>query len=197
MKTVKIIFLITTISTIVWLGHKIHQLNSKIKSLNSKIETLLDYEFKENEFIQKNFDFVNKHTKSKFLTIRILKSVYKYSQLYNLDPKLILSLIAIESNFDPNAISKKGAIGLTQILPETAELIAKMLNRFFYDLKDIEDNIEFCCAYLSILKNYSKNEKEMLQKYFAGRDFNEKPAIIYAQKIFKVYQNITNNSEQQ
>ena len=38
-----------------------------------------------------------------------------------LDPALVLAVVAVESAFDPRAVSEKGAVGLMQILPETGE----------------------------------------------------------------------------
>ena len=44
---------------------------------------------------------------------------------YNLDPLLIAAIIRVESNFRPKAVSPKGAIGIMQIMPNTAEWILK------------------------------------------------------------------------
>ncbi|MBS4537199.1 lytic transglycosylase domain-containing protein [Clostridium sp. D2Q-11] len=57
-----------------------------------------------------------------------------YSDKYNIDPNLIASIIDVESNFNEEAVSPKGAIGLMQILPETAKWIAEQ-----NDMKEYED----------------------------------------------------------
>jgi soluble lytic murein transglycosylase-like protein len=45
--------------------------------------------------------------------------IVRYAKTHALDPALVKAMIAVESAFDPNAISPKGAVGLMQILPDT------------------------------------------------------------------------------
>lgn len=47
--------------------------------------------------------------------------IEQYAKLQQLDPALVKAVIAVESSFEPDAVSAKGAVGLMQIVPETAE----------------------------------------------------------------------------
>jgi len=57
--------------------------------------------------------------------IRFEATIVEQSQAYDVDPYLIASIIRVESNFRPDKISSKGAMGLMQLMPPTAEWIAK------------------------------------------------------------------------
>lgn len=59
--------------------------------------------------------------------ILLAEAIYEESIRYNHDPKFILALIAIESSFKNRSVSKKGAMGLMQLMPYVAESIAQEL----------------------------------------------------------------------
>ncbi|MCX7857575.1 MAG: transglycosylase SLT domain-containing protein [Deltaproteobacteria bacterium] len=86
-----------------------------------------------------------------------------YSKKYNVDPLLVKAVIMAESNFEPQAVSRKGAMGLMQLMPETA----RMLN--IQDAFDPEENIKGGTLYLRILKDYFNEDLDLvLAAYNAG-----------------------------
>lgn len=54
--------------------------------------------------------------------------VRSYAEEFSLDPYLVTAIMRCESSNDPNAVSKKGAIGLMQIMPDTGAWIAHKQN---------------------------------------------------------------------
>ncbi|MDP2973169.1 MAG: lytic transglycosylase domain-containing protein, partial [Deltaproteobacteria bacterium] len=59
--------------------------------------------------------------------IELAEAIYEESVRYNQDPKFILALIAIESSFQNQSVSEKGAKGLMQLMPYVAESLAQEL----------------------------------------------------------------------
>ncbi|MDP2971278.1 MAG: lytic transglycosylase domain-containing protein [Deltaproteobacteria bacterium] len=59
--------------------------------------------------------------------IELAEAIYEESVRYNQDPKFILALIAIESSFQNQSVSEKGAKGLMQLMPYVAESLAREL----------------------------------------------------------------------
>ena len=84
---------------------------------------------------------------------------------YKVDADLISSVIAVESNFDPKAVSRKNARGLMQLLPETAARLGVK------NMDDPKENIEAGTRYLSELLQMYKNDLVLaLAAYNAGPD---------------------------
>jgi soluble lytic murein transglycosylase-like protein len=84
---------------------------------------------------------------------------------YKLPEALILAVIAVESNFDPRALSEKGAMGLMQLMPGTAR------DLYVADAWDPGQNIEGGARYLRLLANqYAGDMVKTLAAYNAGPD---------------------------
>ena len=85
------------------------------------------------------------------------------SQRFNVDPSLVKALIKAESDFDNRAVSHKGAQGLMQLMPETANAM-EVANPF-----SPEENIFGGTRYFSLLLDRFKNDKVLaLAAYNAG-----------------------------
>ena len=78
--------------------------------------------------------------------------VRKLAPQYQVSPKLVLSIIAVESNFNASAISPKSAMGLMQLIPQTAKRFG-VRNPF-----DAQDNIRGGVAYLRWLLAYFEGD---------------------------------------
>lgn len=99
------------------------------------------------------------------------QTVEKYSALHGVDPYLVISVIREESRFKPKSISPKGAVGLMQLMPDTAREIAVWLKEDFeeVDLTEPDDNIRYGTWYLaSRSKEFSGNTILTLASYNAG-----------------------------
>ncbi len=84
---------------------------------------------------------------------------------YGVDAELITSVIAVESNFDPKAVSRKNARGLMQLLPETAARLGVK------DIFDPKENIDAGTRYLrDLLQMYNNDLVLTLAAYNAGPD---------------------------
>jgi transglycosylase-like protein with SLT domain len=82
---------------------------------------------------------------------------------YGIDPDIIYSLIRAESDFDPKAVSRKGAQGLMQLMPKTAAQLGVQ------NPMDAAANVEGGTRYLqSLLQQYHYDLTKALAAYNAG-----------------------------
>lgn len=86
-------------------------------------------------------------------------------------PETVLALIATESSFDPEAVSGRGAIGLMQLMPETARYIAHREHLYYHkpsDLKNPKINLTIGIHYLAHLRSRFDGAREYLAAYNMG-----------------------------
>lgn len=98
--------------------------------------------------------------------------VVGHARNYDLDPALIAAVIYRESKFDAGARSSSGAIGLMQLLPDTANGIALRTggDRFVVaDLRDPEINVRYGSWYLDHLAHRYDDLRTALAAYHAGQ----------------------------
>lgn len=113
------------------------------------------------------------------------------AQKYGLAPPLVKAVMAAESNFNPAAISEKGATGLMQLMPATAR------DMYVYDMLDPAQNIEGGARYLRLLHDqFGGDLEQVLAAYNAGpervrRSGGAVPAIpetqAYVRKVLGLY----------
>jgi soluble lytic murein transglycosylase len=95
-----------------------------------------------------------------------------HARHYDLDPALLAAVIYAESKFRSDARSSSGAVGLMQLLPQTAEGIALHTGgtRFrVSDLTDPEINVRYGAWYLHHLMQKYGDEQTALAAYNAGQ----------------------------
>jgi soluble lytic murein transglycosylase len=99
--------------------------------------------------------------------------ILEYSGKNKIDPFLVAAVIKNESNFDRKAVSKVGAIGLMQIMPDTGAWIAEQMGIKNFDPQDLyrtDANIRLGCWYLGELEyEFQRNWVLMMIAYNAGR----------------------------
>ncbi len=116
------------------------------------------------------------------------------AEKYRLPEALIFAVMAVESNFNPKALSDKGAMGLMQLMPGTAR------DLYVTDAWDPAQNIEGGARYLRLLANqYSGDIMKTLAAYNAGPEAvrrageaipNIPETQEYVRKVVALYQSL-------
>ncbi len=138
------------------------------------------------EQVQKRRKNVGQQTTQEFVD-DLWRVIYTVSTKYELPPTYIAAVIAVESNFT-NAKGAGGVLGMMQILPSTAQSIAKLLkldvpkNGWNELLTNYELNITYGTAYLSYLFKKHGSLQKALEYYNNGKN-----KVTYAQTIMKQY----------
>lgn len=100
--------------------------------------------------------------------------VSMYSDEYGVDENLVFAVIKAESNFQEDAVSHKDALGLMQIMKETAEDVARKynieidFNNSEREILNVQNNIKIGTKYLAVLLEKYKNIEVAVAAYNAG-----------------------------
>ena len=108
-----------------------------------------------------------------FFPVSYAERIDDAAKRYNVDEHLIAAVIRCESGWNDTAQSTAGAVGLMQLMPDTAQNISQMgkvdTNKFDpNNLTDPATNIEYGTAMLSYLQSELKTTDEVIAAYNAG-----------------------------
>ncbi len=128
---------------------------------------------------------------------RMANTLYEECKLYDLDYRLVLAIIKVESNFRHNVTSRDGSKGLMQIKPSLARAIAKNKGLEYKNSKDLHEpdsNIRIGTYHISKLMEDFEGLHEVLFAYNAGTKkargklFKEdEPKGPFTKKVLKEY----------
>lgn len=119
-----------------------------------------------------------------------LNSINSACEKYGVDPSLVRAVVKVESDFNPYALSRKGAMGLMQLMPQTAQEL-NVKNSF-----DPHENIHGGVRYLRyLIDRYEGNLKLALAAYNSGetavRRWGSVPPFKetkdYVMKVLRIY----------
>lgn len=137
----------------------LQDVNRQRLNKNKTIHQIIDYLQQENGKLEDN------------LSRNISESVYAESMRYNVDYRLILAIMKVESNFKNDAVSHKGARGLLQVKPSLAKYIAEDVGiRWLGDktLDEPEKNIKIGVHFFSTLIEDFQSINMALHAYHVG-----------------------------
>ncbi len=126
---------------------------------------------------------------------KLKELIHKVSEQHGVDPELVQAVAKVESNFNPYAISSRGALGVMQLVPETAKRFG-VVNNF-----DAEQNIQGGVKFLKFLLGmFPDNLPHVLAAYNAGENAVVKYKGIppypetqdYVKRITKLYKKRSN-----
>jgi soluble lytic murein transglycosylase-like protein len=135
---------------------------------------------------------VTKRDVDRDLARQIARHVHKYSQIYGQDPDLVLAIMKVESDYDPNAVSHMGATGLMQVMPQWKQVLGIREN-----LTDPETSVRYGLQILGFYRNMYKDLEMALTAYNRGPGpvdmalmRGKSPLNRYAPKVLETYKEL-------
>lgn len=98
-----------------------------------------------------------------------LPEIETWSKQHKVNPLLVTALIRQESRFEPKIRSVAGAVGLMQLMPGTAQVVAQEINLPKYNLENPRDNIQMGTWYMDFThKKFDNHSMLAIASYNAG-----------------------------
>lgn len=155
----------------------------------------------EKEQLSRKIRFIGKHV-SEPSANRIAQSIWKWSRVNKIDPDMLAALVYVESRFKPASRSHKGAVGVSQVMPnwvgcKNPRSVCRKLSflKNTSDLEDVDNNIRAGALILDYYLKLAKgNWDQALASYNMGwgrvdKDLSEGKDLdyLYAKKVLRVY----------
>ncbi len=106
--------------------------------------------------------------------VKYIEEIFIHAEQNEIDPYLVMAIIRVESKFVPDRTSNKGAIGLMQIMPETAKWAATSAGIPYRTSEDLVMpliNLQLGAWYLGYLnKRFNGNTLAIIASYNAGQN---------------------------
>ena len=150
---------------------------------------------------------INQHLRSKNVKMSeenlsiVAQTVFEESRRYNVDYRLVLAIMKVESNYRPNVVSRGGSRGLMQIHPSLAKGIAKEAGVRYRGLKDLYDprkNIRLGTHYISKLMDLFNDIPTAIFAYSVGHhkakrllSADKSPRTPYTKRVIAEYRKNT------
>ncbi len=126
---------------------------------------------------------------------KITSGLLFFSNKYNVDPRLAVSMIIAESNFDPNSHSHSGAMGLGQLMPGTAKSLG--VSNAFDPIQNLDGSINYLRSRLNTFGDVSlamaayNAGAGAVKKYGGIPPYRETQA--YVRRVVSLYQQLCQN----
>ncbi len=106
-----------------------------------------------------------------FYPMKFKEEIIFYGESYGVQPAVLASVANVESGFSEEAVSNKGAVGIMQLMPSTAEWVASKMGEEYNKelLLKGEYNIKIASYYISYLLTLFGDTKTALCAYNAGQ----------------------------
>jgi hypothetical protein len=175
------------------IGHRVEGLAADTKSLTGEVQNLRQFLVRSaSEDVIFLKALILKPDIDPELARTVAKSVHRYAELYGKDANLILAMIAVESRFDPNAVSPKGAVGLMQVMPQWKKVLG-----ITGDLSDPEVSIKYGLQILGFYDEMYRDLEMALTAYNRGPGpvdmalmHGQDPKNKYAPRVLEMYEKL-------